>query len=68
MGAIIRIIRFGLVGLIIKGELGLGLSVVDSELETLFSGLRNKGVLKCGGTIKGIGLVEAKEKEGLGVE
>ena len=52
----------------IKGELGLSLSVADSELEALFSGLRSKGVLKCGGIIKEIGLIEAKGKEGLRVE
>ena len=68
MGAIIRIIRFGLVGLMIKRELGLGLSVADSELEALFSGLRSKGVLKCSGIIKGIGSVETKGKEGLKVK
>ena len=55
-------------GLMIKGELGLSLSVADSELEALFSGLRSKGVLKCGGIIKEIGLIEAKGKEGLRVE
>ena len=54
--------------LIVKGELGLGLSVVDLELEALFNGPRSKEVLKCGGTIEEIGLVEAKEKEGLRVE
>ena len=52
----------------VKGELGLGLSVADSELEALFSGPRSKGVLECDRTIEGIGLVEAKGKEGLGVE
>ena len=68
MGATIRVVRFGLGGLIVKGELGSGLSVADSELEAPSSGPRSRGELKYSRTAGRIGLTEAKGKEGSGVE
>ena len=68
MDTITRIVRFSLVGLIVKGESESGLGVVNLELEAPSSGLRSRGESKYGGIIGRIGSVEAKGKEGLRVE
>ena len=63
-----RVVRVGLVSVIVKGESGSGPSVADSELGALSSRPRSRGESKCGGMARRIGSVEAKGKEGLEVE
>ena len=62
------VVKFSLVGLTVKRELGLGPSVADLELEASSSRSRSKGVSKCSRTVGRIRSVEAKRKEGSGVE
>ena len=68
MGATTEVIRVGLDSLMVKGELGSGPSVADSELEASSIRPRSRGELKCDGTVGRIGSAEAKGKEGSGVE
>ena len=63
-----KVVRVGLINLIVKGELGSGPSVADSELKAPNSGLRSREESKCGRTAGEIGSAEAKEKKGLRVE
>ena len=57
-----------MVGLTVKGELRLGPSVADLELEAPSIRPRSRGELKYGRIAGKIGSVEAKGKEGLRVE
>ena len=68
MGATARVVRVGVVGLTVKGESRLGLSVVDLELKAPSIRPRNRGELKYDRMVGRIGSVEAKGKEGVGVE
>ena len=60
-----RIVRFSLVGLIVKRELGLGLSMVDLELKAPSNRPRSRGELKYSEIVRKFGLAEAKKKKGL---
>ena len=68
MCATTGVVRFGLVGLTVKGESGSGPSVADSELEAPSSGPRSRGELKYGEIVRRFGLAEAKKKKRSKVE
>ena len=62
------VVRVGLVGLMVKRELGLGPSVADSELKAPSNEPRSREESKCGRIARRIGLAETKKKEGAEVE
>ena len=63
-----RVVRFSLVGLIVKGELESGLSMVDLELKAPSNRPRSRGELKYSKIVRRFKLAEAKKKKRSKVE
>ena len=63
-----EVVRVGLISLIVKEESGSGPSVADSKLEAPSNRPRSREELKCSRMMGRIGSIEAKRKEGSGVE